>query len=230
MAYIEAKIDYTLKINNNILEVDSKKFTLLNYIKTEGSIIKAAKKCNISYRTALNYIEQMEEAAETGIVNTRKGGKGGGGSAKLSKSGELLLRECKKFNAIMDIHKNVNEIDCEISEIDETKGLMKINIGNGNIKIPIKSGYEVGDKIVALISYEDIIIMLEPQQSSVRNLFKGKIVEMTIKDEVIRLSVDIGGINVFVDITENAKDELDLNLGNMIYIGFKAASVAIMSP
>lgn len=230
MSYIEAKIDYTLKVNGHLLEIDDKKFNLLKNIRDEGSISKASQKSNISYRTALNYIEQMEEQVETGLINTKKGGKGGGGSAKLSRTGELVLRECRKFNAVMTLHKNVNEIDCVISEIDRDKGVMKIKISEGFVSIPLKKGYSVGEHIIALISYEDVFIMLEPQKSSVRNIFKGKITEMQLVDDMVRIKVDIGDIFLFADITESAKKELNLNLGTMIYLGFKAASVAVMSP
>ena len=94
--------------------------------------------------------------------------------------------------------------------------------------IPLKNEYSVGDKILALISYDNIFIMLEPQTSSIRNIFKGKVTEMRLQDEMVRVKIDIGGVDIFSDITLSAGKDLDLGLGKEVYIGFKALSIATL--
>ena len=44
---------------------------------------ESAKSIKVSYRTALNYIDKIESALNVKIVNTTKGGKGGGGELPL---------------------------------------------------------------------------------------------------------------------------------------------------
>lgn len=51
---------------------------------------------------------------------------------------------------------------------------MTIEMNNINITIPLNEKHSAGDKILILISYDNIFIMLESQKSSVRNIFKGK--------------------------------------------------------
>jgi molybdate transport system regulatory protein len=189
---------------------------------------KAAELTKISYRTALNYIEKIENSLKISIVSTKKGGSGGGGSTKLSSEGELLLKECKKINAIMELHQEVNELEAMVLAIDKDKQVMTIEIKNIDITIPLNEKYKVNDKILALISYDNIFIMLNPQESSVRNTFKGKIVEISIIEEMIRVKVDIGGVYLYSNITKSAEENLNLKIGKEVYLGFKAVSIATL--
>ncbi len=71
--------------------------------------------------------------------------------------------------------------------------------------------------------------MLEPQNSSVRNILAGKIVGMKLQNEMVRLEIALDeNINVRADITKLSRDKLGLDLGKSIYIGFKATSIAVI--
>lgn len=228
MTDVEADIEYKIKIGDNSLLLDKKKFDLLQSILDTGSITSAAKSINISYRTALNYIDKIEETLNVKIVSTKKGGKGGGGGTSLTDEGFLILKECKKINAIMELHKDVNELDATVAAIDESKGVIDIKIKDNIIKAPLNKNYKVGDELLVLISYDNIFLMLEPHASSIRNIMKGKVVEITLKNEVIRVKIDIGGIFIYSDITVSAEKELNLTIGKEVYIAFKAMSVATL--
>ena len=128
----------------------------------------------------------------------------------------------------MELHKDVNEIESEVLAIDESKGVMTIRMANFDVNVPLNRNYVVGDKLLALISYDNIFLMLEPQKSSIRNIIKGNIVEMKLNNEIIRVNVDVGGINLYSDITVSAEKELNLTIGKEVYIGFKAMSVATL--
>ena len=97
-----------------------------------------------------------------------------------------------------------------------------------NVNIPLNKNYVVGDKVLALISYDNIFLMLEPQKSSIRNIIKGTIVEMRLNNEIIRVNVDVDGVNIYSDITVSAEKELNLTIGKEVFIGFKAMSVATL--
>ena len=228
MTDVKAGVEYKINIDGNSFLLDSKKFQLLESILETGSLTAAAKSINVSYRTALNYIEKIESTLNVKIVNTTKGGKGGGGGTSLTEEGYSILKECKKINAIMELHKDVNEIEAEIVDIDDARGVMTIQMHEFRINAPLNRNYEVGDKLLALISYDNIFLMLEPQTSSIRNILKGQIVEMKLENEVIRVRIDVGGINLFSDITLSAEKELNLSIGKEVYVGFKAMSVATL--
>lgn len=228
MTDVKADVEYKINFNDNAFLLDHKKFKLLEGILNTGSITDASKLIDVSYRTALNYINKIETALNVSVVSTSKGGKGGGGGAILTPEGRSILKECKKINAIMQLHRDVNEIETVVSDIDEDKGVMELTKNDLTIKIPLDRSYALGDKILALISYDNIFIMLEPITSSIRNIIDGKIVEMKLDGEVIKVRIDVGGVELYSFITLSAEKDLNLTIGKTVYIGFKAMSVATL--
>lgn len=219
---------YRLKFNDNIILVDKKKFTLLKFIDECDSITQASKLAGIPYRSALKYIEELEKELNRIIVSTQRGGKGGGGESKLTSDGKAILKEYRKVESILKMHADVNEIEANIKEIDYKNKIAIIYLNDEKIILPVRGDFEVGDRVLVLISPEDIFVMLEPQESSVRNIIPGKIVKMELKDHLVRLTVDIGEHNLLADVTEYAREQLNLNLGKEVYIGFKAAALAMV--
>ena len=228
MTDVKAGVEYKINLNGNSFLLDGKKYHLLEAILDSGSLTEAAREINVSYRTALNYIEKIESNLDVKIVNTTKGGKGGGGGTSLTDEGYSILKECKKINAIMELHKDVNEIEAEVVNVDDARGVMTIKMHNFEINAPLNRNYEVGDKLLALISYDNIFLMLEPQESSIRNVLKGQIIEMKLEHEIIRVKIDVGGVILCSDITVSAENELNLTIGKEVYLGFKAMSVATL--
>ena len=96
---------YRLKFDDKILLLNKRKFKLLEYIDECGSIKKASKKEDIPYRSAQKYIEQLEKEVNKSIVSTQRGGKGGGGKSKLTRSGKSILREYSKVESILNMHE-----------------------------------------------------------------------------------------------------------------------------
>ncbi len=88
----------TLKISGKIwIDKDSKHFLgsgriqLLESIEKFGSITKAAKAMQISYKTAWDYINEMNSISGEPLIITAIGGKSGGG-AKITTRGKELIR------------------------------------------------------------------------------------------------------------------------------------------
>jgi molybdate transport system regulatory protein len=219
---------YRLKFNDSIILIDKKKFTLLKFIDECGSITNASKKAKIPYRSALKYIEELEKELNHTIVSTHRGGRGGGGESKLTGDGKAILKEYRKVESILKMHADVNEIEGSIEEIDYENKIAAIYLNDEKVILPLRGEFKVGDRVLVLISPEDIFVMLEPQESSVRNILPGKIVKMELKDHLVRLNVDTGVVTLFADVTEYAREQLNLTLGKEVYIGFKAAALAMV--
>ncbi|AXB58383.1 winged helix-turn-helix domain-containing protein [Flavobacterium fluviale] len=66
------------------------KIWLLENIKRTGSITNAAKEMKMAYRQAWQLVEEMNQRAESPLVEKLLGGKGGGG-AKLTPAGERAV-------------------------------------------------------------------------------------------------------------------------------------------
>ncbi len=239
MTDVTAGVEYNINVDGNSFLLNEKKFKLLTYINETESITEAAKLTKISYRTALNYIDKMETSLDIAVVSTRKGGSGGGGGTKLTVEGLQILKECKKINAIMELHRETNELEAEIINIDHEKGDMTLKIKDLELTIPLNKQYAVGDKILALISYDNISITLrphksslykalQPQNSSIRNVLEGTVTELKLKDETVRVRISVSGVDIFADITLSALKDLNLELGKEVFISFKALSIATL--
>ena len=75
---------------------------ILEAIDKENSISKAAETLGMSYRYVWNYIQEIQSVMEEPIVDTYKGGKSGGGGAKLTDLGKSLLAEYKQVESYLD--------------------------------------------------------------------------------------------------------------------------------
>ncbi len=73
------------------------RIVLLTKIGELGSISQAAKSMAMSYKQAWDLVDSMNRHADTPLVTTSKGGKGGGG-ALLTEAGEAAIHE---FNRLL---------------------------------------------------------------------------------------------------------------------------------
>ncbi len=219
---------YRLKFDDKKILLNNKKFRLLEYIDKCGSIIDASKEAQIPYRSSLKYIEDLEKELEATLVSTKRGGKGGGGGSKLTEDGKLILKEYRKVESILKMHEEVNEIESDIIDIDDKNKIAILKLNDQNVIIPLRGKLKIGDRVLILIRPEDIFVMLEPHESSVRNIFQGKIVGMELKNHLVRLNIEINETILLADITEYAREDLNLILGKTVYIGFKATAIAMI--
>ncbi len=94
----------------------------------------------------------------------------------------------------------------------------------GNIKFAIVSE-KVGPAYI-FIDPRDIILSYEQFQSSARNSFLGKITKIIEQNHLVKLEIDIG-IPLVVIITRESFFKMNLNLGNKVYLTFKASAVKL---
>ncbi|MEM3627923.1 MAG: LysR family transcriptional regulator [Candidatus Bathyarchaeia archaeon] len=68
---------------------------ILEQVEKEQSISRAAKKLGMSYRYVWSYLKKIEKVLGEPVIETYRGGKSGGGGAKLTKQGKKLLEDYK---------------------------------------------------------------------------------------------------------------------------------------
>ena len=225
---VKAHVEYEIKLDGCSYLLDNKKFQLLENILNTGSITQASKLSGISYKTALNYIDKIESNLNTKIVKTTKGGSGGGGGSKLTEEGLFILKECKKISIITELTKKRNEIISTVYKTDEDEGIMYLEMDEYNIEIPLNKNYKVGEKVLALIRYDNIFLMNEPVNSSIKNVFKGTITELKLHRGMLRVRTQIGQTDFYCDMATSNQKDLNLTIGKEIYLGFNAMSVATL--
>ncbi|AOV96280.1 molybdenum-dependent transcriptional regulator [Edwardsiella hoshinae] len=86
---MQADILLTLKLQDRLF-ADPRRIELLKQVRHTGSISQGAKLAGISYKSAWDAINEMNQLADEEIVARATGGKGGGG-AHLTRYGERLI-------------------------------------------------------------------------------------------------------------------------------------------
>ncbi|MBJ7221630.1 MULTISPECIES: molybdenum-dependent transcriptional regulator [unclassified Brenneria] len=87
---MQAEILLTLKLQQRLF-ADPRRIDLLKQVRHTGSISQGAKLAGISYKSAWDAINEMNQLAEQTLVERMTGGKGGGG-ARLTRYGERLIQ------------------------------------------------------------------------------------------------------------------------------------------
>ncbi len=73
---------------------------ILRAIKEEGSLTAASRKLGMSYRYIWQYLKNIERAVGK-VVETERGGKGGGG-ARLTDLGERILEIYERYESVIE--------------------------------------------------------------------------------------------------------------------------------
>jgi len=75
---------------------------ILERIEKEQSLSKAAKELGMSYRYLWNYIKRMEKTVGAPVIETFRGGRAGGGGAKLTALGKSLLQDYRLVGGYLE--------------------------------------------------------------------------------------------------------------------------------
>jgi len=103
-------------------------------------------------------------------------------------------------------------------------GTSKVDVGNG---VQIEVTAQRHGATVVFVNPQDIILSKTALESSARNVFKGKITEITDLDSLVKLKVDVGK-SFTVQITKRSFSEMGLCLNDEVFITFKASSVQVL--
>ena len=154
---------------------------ILKAIAKEQSISKAAEKLGMSYRYVWNYLQKIRKAVEEPVVITYKGGKTGGGGARLTALGQSLVEEYQRIEAylseVLADQEYWEVLRLKISARNQLRGKV-ISIEKDGItakvKVEIKApamvtsvitkeavedlGIKVGDEVNAVVKSTEVMI------------------------------------------------------------------------
>jgi molybdate transport system regulatory protein len=132
---------------------------ILEQIKKRKSISKAAEKLGMSYRYVWNYLRKIEKTLEMPVIETYKGGKSGGGGAKLTRLGKELLEEYQRFegylNEVLSDEEYWEAVGLKISARNRLKGIVK-EVEKEKVTAKVKIEIETPCVVTALISKEAV--------------------------------------------------------------------------
>ena len=117
MTRLKLKSDRHFTVKGSLwIECEGEKFfgpgpvELLERIQTTGSISKAAKEMNLSYKKAWTMVNRLNSIAKVSLVATTPGGKEGGGSI-VSEEAMMLISEYRRmrrtFNEFLETQTKI---------------------------------------------------------------------------------------------------------------------------
>jgi len=87
----------------------------------------------------------------------------------------------------------------------------------------------VGDAVPgpahAVIRAEEVVVSLAGMESSARNAYRGRIVEIAASGALVRVTIDVGGTPLVAALTTRSVRDLGLAAGMTVYASFKAMAV-----
>lgn len=132
---------------------------ILQTIQKLNSISKAAENLQMSYRYVWNYIQEIQQTLGEQIVETYKGGKQGGGGAKLTDLGKNLLEEYRQVESYMgEVLANQGKLEVKglkLSARNQFKGKV-VGLEKGVITAKVKVEVTMPVTITAVITKEAV--------------------------------------------------------------------------
>jgi molybdate transport system regulatory protein len=130
---------------------------ILEEIRREESISGAAKKLGMSYRYVWSYLQKIEKTIEEPVVVRFRGGKFGGGGAKLTELGRSLLTEYKRLEGclgeVLSVENYLEVRMLKISARNRLKGKV-VAVEKDGLMAKIKVEITTPASVTALISKE----------------------------------------------------------------------------
>lgn len=183
-------------------QISDVRISLLEKIGETGSITQAAKAVGISYKTAWDAVDAMNNISEEALVESLSGGKGGGGT-RLTEAGQKLVQtyrviqqEHERFlssiSAGMDNFDNFYQLIRRLSMKSSARNqffgkVTRIQSGPINSEVDVALNGE--DRIVAVITHESQENLGLKVGSEVWALVKASWVILSTEDSDMKLSV-----------------------------------------
>jgi molybdate transport system regulatory protein len=132
---------------------------ILEQIDKEQSISRTAEKLGMSYRYVWSYLQQIEKSLGEPIMETFRGGKAGGGGARLTELGRSLLRDYRRVEgylgeALADV-EYWKAVGLKISARNRLKGKV-VSVEKEAVTAKVKVEIDVPTVVTALISREAV--------------------------------------------------------------------------
>ncbi len=132
---------------------------ILKEIETQQSLTRAAEKLGMSYRYVWNYVQKIDKALGEDVVETYKGGKTGGGGARLTAVGKELLEEYTRLESCLgEFLACTNSLEVKrlrLSARNQLKGKI-VSVEKGVITAKVKVEVKVPATITSVITKEAV--------------------------------------------------------------------------
>lgn len=215
---------FDTRLHSDGVAFESSDATLLRTVDETGSLNEAATELGRSYSRAHKRLSTLEDAFGT-LVDSHRGGAGGGGSALTERARELLARFDRlrtEFSGITAVTETVFE--GEVVDRDGELAVIDTDAGELHALTPPDAtavSVTVRADTVTLYPLEGA----RPAESSARNRLSGTVVDIDAGETVTRVEIDVGGDRPLCALltTESCR-RLDLETGVGVLATFKTTA------
>lgn len=209
--------------------VDQRDVEALRAIAEYGSMNRAASALGRSYARIQSRVSALEETLGPLVVRQR-GGEGGGGSRLTGNARELLARFERlraEFSGIARSEESV--FPGTVIERGEVLGLVETEAG-------VVRGIVSGNTDDVQVSIRSDTVALtappgapRPDETSVRNQFRGTVGAIEREGGVARVTVDVDAETPLrALVTRTSLEKLDLAVGDEVIASFKATATRVI--
>lgn len=234
-----------------------KRVQLLENITIYGSMAKAAKALDISYKTAWAWIDKMNLLSSKPIVQRVSGGKGGGGTVVTSFAKELICRfkelEALHYKHLESLDRSFeffdngsmqdsifSRLNAEVIEIKEHENRASVVLkldSSEYISAQVPRAFievnklSVGSEVCALIESEAVSVSkLDEKELSSRNRLKTIVKEIIIHEDEVLLKLSLENDEMInAQITYTSYNKLNIKNEDKLLAIFKAYSITLLN-
>jgi molybdate transport system regulatory protein len=217
-----------VRIESEGVVFDARDAELLRAVDEHGSLNAAANALGRSFAHAQRRVVELEEAFGS-LVERRRGGAGGGGSSLTDRARELLARFDRlgaEFAGVADA--TLSTFRGEVAERDGE--LATVAVDPGDVLALVPNDVPVGAPVELSVRADAVTVELpdaapEPDDTSARNRFEGRVAEVIRGEAVGRVAVDVGTDGpLWALVTTDSIDRLSLAEGDAVVASFKATA------
>lgn len=131
-----------------------------------------------------------------------------------------------KFIGWQPDSQKVSLLELAIHTHQPTYKMISLNLGSQYIWINETPHYQIGDQLRITIGSRDVSIsLIKPSHSSIRNILKGKIIQIIEQTDRVDIATSVDSHTIWASISLWSFNELALRLGQDVYLQIKSVSL-----
>jgi len=208
------------------------RIALLKAIRDQGSLIEAAHACDISYRTAWNWVQELNQSQPEPMIHSVQGGREGGQTI-LSPEALRLLQLHESVSSFLEraaTDKGLQAADLDALFHFQRRLSMKTSVrnqwlatvkslNNGSVNTEVALALRGGEEIIAQITRESVKTLGLSVGSEAWVLIKSSWIALCTGDEAPRISARnrlFGTVKEVIKGSVNTEIALELGGGDVV--------------